>query len=133
MVQKRRQVLPKCHVSRSQVTKEESRGHRPPPPLTNIKSPNMSRRMSYDQEVVVVECCCMSLGGMWITNNCCISIEGSLVGDGDEDMSLLPSEVETPLKGMKKLVIHPHVKVMHRDMLTSACKETICYFFIYAP
>eukprot|EP01018_Ginkgo_biloba_P001372 Gb_37390 [translate_table: standard] len=79
-----------------EVTEEESRGHRPHPPSTTIRSPNTSRRMSSDEEAIVVECCCMALGGMWITNNYCISLGDSLVGDKDEDMSLLPSEPVLP-------------------------------------
>eukprot|EP01018_Ginkgo_biloba_P021904 Gb_04853 [translate_table: standard] len=105
MVRKRRQGQPNCRVYGSQVTEEESRGHKPPPPSATIRSPNTSQRMSSTEEVVVVECCCMALGGMWITDNYCISLEASLVGDEDEEMSLLPSEAKTPLEVMKKLVI----------------------------
>eukprot|EP01018_Ginkgo_biloba_P014749 Gb_15718 [translate_table: standard] len=116
MVRKRRQVLPNYHVSRSQVTEEESRGHRPPPPSTTIRSPNMSWRMSSDEEAAMVECCRMALGGMWITDNCCISLRGGLVGDEDEDMSPLPSGAKTPPEEMKKLVICPCVEVVRRQV-----------------
>eukprot|EP01018_Ginkgo_biloba_P038807 Gb_37375 [translate_table: standard] len=49
-------------------TKEESRGQRPPSSIA-IRSPNTSRRMSFGDEAAMEECCCMDLGGMWITND----------------------------------------------------------------
>eukprot|EP01018_Ginkgo_biloba_P035658 Gb_36180 [translate_table: standard] len=57
--------------------------------------------MSSGEEAVVEECCYIDLGSIWIIDDYCLSLGGSLVGKEDE-VSLLPSKAEIPPRGDKK-------------------------------